>query len=222
MIAPPLLVRWYGTLATIAALLAAQAIVLPRWPASPSPLPVQQLEAGLRAAQFLSPTDRPSPGTLPPAKRSYELSTSAPVVFPLRDGFELTLMAGHVRQRFNLQTGFIGQEQPSLKLLNRRLITTPTPTAAGLIENRPALQTCLVRGPGLKDAFGVTRDQLTPLTDRPAIGKLPAVERVIGLQPNRTYACTLISLRGPKGEPPTHRFWQQVLGQLEPVLQSQG
>lgn len=213
--------RWYGTLATVTSLLAAQAIVLPRWPATPGPLPVQQLEAGLRAAQLLSPTARPSPGTLWQAKRSYELSTSAPVVIPLRDGFELTLMAGNVRQRFNLQTGFIGQDQPSLKLLNRRLITTPTPTAAGLTQNRPTFQTCLVRGPGLNDAFGVTRDELTPLTDRLAIGKVATLERLIGLQPNRAYACTLISLRGPKGElPPTTHLWQQMLGQVEPVLRS--
>ena len=219
MITPPLLVRWYGTLAVVTTLLATQALVMPRWPASPSPLPGQQLKAGLRAAKLLPSTDHP-PGSLWPAKRSYERSTSAPVVIPLREGFELTLMTAVVRQRFNLQTSFIGEDQPSLKLLDRRLIATPTPTAAGQIQDRPALQTCLVRGQRLGDAFGVTRDQLTPLSDRLSNGKVATLERLIGLKPNRTYACTLISLRWAKGKPPSDRLWQQVLGQVEPVLQS--
>jgi hypothetical protein len=66
----------------------------------------------------------------------------------------------------------------------------------------------------------VTRDQLTPLSDRLSNGKVATLERLIGLKPNRTYACTLISLRGAKGKPPSDPLWQQVLGQVEPVLQS--
>ncbi|MCT0208546.1 hypothetical protein [Synechococcus sp. CS-1332] len=222
MITPPLLVRWYGTLATVAALLATQAIVLPRWPQAPQPIPGEELEAGLQGAKLLSVSDRDLPGTPWPAKRSYELATSAPVVFPLRGGFELTLMNGSVRQRFNFQASFIGRDQPSLKLKKRHLINSPIPTAAGLAQNRHVLQTCLMGRPGLENAFGVTREQLTALADSLSIGKRAAIERVVGLQPNRTYACTLISLRGPKGEPPSERLWLQVLGLVQPVLRSQG
>lgn len=222
MITPPLLVRWYGTLATVAALLATQAIVLPRWPQAPRPMPGEELEAKLLGAKLLTATDRVSPSTPWPAKRNYELATSAPVVFPLRGGFELTLMNGSLRQRFNLQTSFIGRDQPSLKLEKRHLINSPIPTAAGLAQNRPVLQTCLMGGPGLDDGFGVTPEQLTALADRFSVGKLAAIKRVVGLQPNRTYACTLISLRGPKGKPPSDRLWLQVLGLVQPVLRSQG
>ncbi|WP_323355396.1 hypothetical protein [Cyanobium gracile] len=91
----------------------------------------------------------------------------------------------------------------------------------GLAEGRPILQTCLLAAPDLEDAFGVTREQLTTIADRLASGTAAAFERVIGLQPNRTYACTLISLRGPKGEPPSDRLWKQVLDLVEPVLRSQ-
>ncbi len=220
MITPPLLVRWYGTLATVAALLAAQAIVLPRWPAAPRPLPAEQLEEALRGAELLPEAGRPSLTSPWPAKRSYELATSAPVVLPLREGFELTMMAGAVRQRFNFQAGAIGRNHASLKLRQRRLIGTPVPTARGLAQDRPTLQTCLVAVPGLHRPFGVTREQLTTIADRRAVGRQAAVERVIGLQPNRTYACTLISLRGPRGEPPSERLWQQVLALVEPVLRT--
>lgn len=111
-------------------------------------------------------------------------------------------MKGSVRQRFNFQASAIGRDQPSLTLHKRQLITTPTPTATGLAQDRPTLQTCLVAGPGLKEAFGVTREQLTAMADQLASGRRDALERGIGLQPNRRYGCTLISLRGARGAPP--------------------
>lgn len=221
MITPPLLVRWYATLATISALLATQAIVFPRWQAAPGPLPTKQLEAELQEAKLLSPTKRPSSTTPWPAKRRYELASSAPAVFPLQGGFELTLMNGTVRQRFNFQASTMARAQPSLHLKKRRLIATPVPTATGMAQDRPAFQTCLVSGPGLVRAFGVTREQLAANADQLSSGIDSAVARVIGLEPNRTYACTLISLRGPKGEPPSDRLWRQVLDLVEPVLRSQ-
>ena len=196
-------------------------MVLPRWPSAPSPLPAEQLEARLDEAKLLSQTDRPSPDSLWPARRSLELATSAPVVIPLRGGYELTVMGGSVRQRFNFQAGSIARDQPSLKLSKRQLIVASVPTAAGLAQDRPVRQTCLVGGPGLAQPFGVTREQLTAIADRLASGRVAALESVIGLQPNRSYACTLISLRGPQGEPPSDRLWQQVLGLVKPVLQSQ-
>ncbi|WP_216918918.1 hypothetical protein [Synechococcus sp. CCAP 1479/9] len=219
MITPPLLVRWYGALAIAASLLATQAILLPRWPAAPRPLPAEDLETALRGARLL-PETAPALAPAWPAKRSYEVATSAPVVLPLRDGFELTLMGGAVRQRFNFQTSVIGRGQASLNLSQRRLIGTPVPTARGLTQDRPTLQTCLVPGPGPEKPFGVTREQLTTITDRLAVGRDSAIEKVIGLQPHRVYACTLISLRGPKGKPPSERLWQQVLALVEPVLRT--
>jgi hypothetical protein len=221
VISPSLLLRWYATLATVAALLATQAILLPPWPKAPAPLPALQLEAALAEARLLSPSDRHSPGKLSPAMRSQELVTLAPVVVPLRGGFELTLVQGSVRQRFNFQTSIFGRNQPRLKLSERRLVRSPVPTAKGLAEGRPVLQTCLVRGPGPQSGFGVTRQQLTAVTDRLSSGEPGLFERLIGLQPHRTYGCTLISLRGPKGSPPSDGLWQQVLGVLEPVLESQ-
>jgi hypothetical protein len=220
VIATPLLVRWYGTLAVVAAVLATKAIVIPPWPAAPPPLPRQALEANLRREGLLPPSDLIT--TLPgwPAQRGYELSTSAPVVIPLRDGLELTLMAGSVRQRFNLQAAFIGRDQPGLKLDERREVPAQPPTAKGLVQGRGTFQTCLVRGSGLVEAFGVTRDQLAPLTDQMALGGVALLERLAGLQPNRAYGCTLISLRAPRRHPPPEQTWNQVLRTLEPELRS--
>ncbi len=221
MIASPLLVRWYGVLATLGGVLAIQAIVMPRWPAAPEALPQRQLEASLRAKGLL-PSSAPAKGSSGgwPARRSYELSTSAPVIIPLRDGYEFIAMAGSVRQRLNLQSSFIGRDQPRLALTKRHLVTQPVPGAAGLVQGQPALQTCLVRGGDLKEAFGVTRVQLAPLSDRLAQGRVVGLERLVGLRPNRSYGCTLISLRGPKGTPPPERLWKDILQAVEPVLRS--
>ncbi len=219
MTAAPLMVRWYGIVAAIAALAAAKAIAMPRWPATPDPLPQRELEARLRD-QGLSPSSGPAPTTAGwPAERGYELSTSAPVIITLRDGFELIMMAASVRQRFSLQTAYIGRDQPSLKLKNRRLINRPVPSASGLVQDQPTLQTCLVRGPGQTAGFGVTRVQLSPLTDQGAT-RWVRLERLVGLRPHRSYGCTLISLRGPKGTPPSQPLWGKVLQTLEPVLRS--
>jgi hypothetical protein len=220
MSASPLLVRWYGLLVVVAGMLATKAIVMPRWPATPASPPQGQLEESLQA-QGLTPASDPHPPASSgssPARRSYELSTSPLVTITLRDGYELVLMAGSVRQRFNLQSSFIGRDQPSLQLSQRSLIRTPTPSAAGLLQGHPALQTCLVSGPGMGAAFGVTREELTPLADRLATGWGAGLERLLGLKPNRAYDCTLISLRGPLGKPPSEQFWEQILGTVASVL----
>jgi hypothetical protein len=222
VIGSPLLVRWYGIVATVAGVLAVQAIVMPRWPATPAPLPKGRLEASLREQHLLPSSDRSSSPAGWPARRSYELSTSAPVIMDLQGGYELLLMAGTVRQRFNLQSSFIGRDQPRLNLKRRHLLRTPTPSAAGRIQEQPALQTCMVRGAGLENAFGVTRTRLTTLNDRLAKGSVSALERIIGLRPNRTYGCTLISLRGPRGTQPSERLWEEILNTVEPVLRSPG
>ena len=66
----------------------------------------------------------------------------------------------------------------------------------------------------------MTREQLWTIADRLASGQAVGLKRVIGLQPNRSYDCTLISLRGPEGKPPSDRLWRQVLDLVEPVLGS--
>jgi hypothetical protein len=212
MITTPFLVRWYGTFAAVASLMALQAILLPRWP-STAPLPAEAIGAALHQEGMSSTTSAPWD-----AKRSYELSTSAPVVVKFRDGLVLTLMDGTVRQRFNLQTAFIGREQPSLRLDKRRFIETPTPTAIGLAAGKPILQTCFVAGIKPQAGFGVSRDQLTALSDQRSSGWKSTLKRLIGLQPNRTYSCTLISLRSLHGESPSKEIWQKLIRTIEPTL----
>ncbi len=211
------LVRWYGTAAAVASLLAVQAIVLPRWPSARS-LPAAAIRDALDRAGLASPT-APSPAPWA-ATRSYELATSAPVIVPLRDGLVVTVMAANVRQRFNLQTTFIGLDQPGLHQKKRQRVAMPAPTAIGLTQGRASLQTCHVAGLPAAESFGVTRDQLTALIDRQFTGWPTGLQRFLGLRPNRDYSCTLISLRSSDGQRPSATTWQDVLRAIGPALPS--
>jgi hypothetical protein len=196
---PNLLVRWYGVLAALACLAALQALVLPRWPR------VQELrrapiELALRQAGFL-------PVALPnlPASRSYELASSATLGYRLQGGLQLRLRSGAVRERKNVQIAFIGRDRPELALQQ--------------LGNQPALQTCLIPGAPLVDAFGVTWEQVPLAVDRLAAGSKASALRILGLQPNRSYQCVLISLRSHQGEPIPVPTWHRLLDALHPALQ---
>jgi hypothetical protein len=211
------LVRWYGTAAAVASLLAIQAILMPRWP-SARPLPATAIRDALGQAGLASTTSPTGPTW--GATRSYELATSVPVIVPLRDGLVVTVMAAAVRQRFNLQTAFIGRDQPSLHLKKRQRQGLPAPTAIGLAEGRSSLQTCHVAGLPAAESFGVTRDQITALADRQFTGWPTGLKRLLGLSPIRDYSCTLISLRSPDGQRPPVATWQEVLQAIGPALPS--
>jgi hypothetical protein len=194
-------------------LAALQALVLPRWPR------VQELrrapiELALRQAGFL-------PVALPklPDSRSYELASSATLGYRLQGGLQLRLRSGAVRERKNVQIAFIGRDRPELALQQRQLLEGPPPTASGRLGNQPALQTCLIPGAPLVDAFGVTWEQVPLAVDRLAAGSKASALRILGLQPNRSYQCVLISLRSHQGEPIPVPTWHRLLDALHPALQ---
>jgi hypothetical protein len=212
---PPasLLVRWYGTLAAIASLAALQALVLPRWPRAAELRPAP-IERALRQAGF-------QPVALPtlPASRSYELASSATLGYGLPGGLQLRLRRGAVRERRNVQIAFSGRDRPELALRKRQLTVAPPPAASGRVENKPALQTCLVPGAPQANAFGATWEELPLVMDRRAAGARASALRILGLQPNRSYECVLISLRSAGGQPISVPTWHRLLDTLLPALQ---
>lgn len=207
-----LLIRCFGALAGLACLAALQAMLLPRWPRAQE-LQRAPIEQALGRAGF-------QPVALPalPATRGYELSSSTTLGYELGGGLQLRLRRGAVRERKNVQIAFIGRDRPELSLEQRHLLEGPPPTASGRVGNQPALQTCLVpEAPGAH-AYGVTWEQIPAAVDRMAGGSRAALRRVIGLQPNRSYACVLISLRSTEGSPVSMATWHRLLDALEPAL----
>jgi hypothetical protein len=91
-----------------------------------------------------------------------------------------------------------------------------------LIRTQPANQTCLVEGEGKKDAFAVTRNDLSRLIDQSSKSKWSGIRSIIGLQANRSYQCILIQVAttdksASSIDQPT---WLRMLSVLRAALQS--
>lgn len=208
--------RWYGLLATIASVAALQATIFPSWPKA-GPLPEAAILQALRQAGL-----RPQLVKLPSSKseeiRSQEVSVSAPLVVRLSGGEELRLVRGAFRQRYTLQTAGIAAKSPDLALRQRRLLAGPPPASEGMINNKPARQTCFVPHAPLPSAYGVTSEQILPLVDTASLGTTARIRRLIGIQANYNYSCILVSLRSPDQDPISGGLWQRTLAALPRAL----
>jgi len=206
----------YGSLAILASGAATKAMVWPLWPKAQElqPLPIQQ---ALRQAGIAV-----QPLAAGPPTRSVDLATSTVQTFSLGNGQELRLMNATVRERFNLQTAFVGRVHAETKLERRQAAPQEGPSFTGSHQQRLSRQTCLVLGSA--GGLGTTRDQLTPLTDRLAAQQRQRSWQVLlGLQSNRDYRCTLISVRSGPGQPVIAPGpWQSLLTTLQASLNRAG
>jgi hypothetical protein len=233
----------YGGLALLASIAATKAMVWPLWPKAEAlqPAPIAQ---ALQRSGFVA-----QPMSTLPASRTAELATSAVQTFALGNGLELRLMNATVRERFNLQTAFVGRIHPEIQLKTRQpdpqvgtsfigslgKSSPPKKLAEKEKQTKPrslqasaapqlSRQTCLVAGPTFPGGFGATRDQLTQLTDQMAAQESQRRWQVLlGLKRNRDYRCTLISVRSDPGQPamPSDR-WQKLLTTLQGALNRAG
>ena len=204
----------YFTLAGLASAAAIKAMVWPLWPVV-EPIGFGAVEQALDKIGLSH--DRLA---ALPARRSAELATSKVIGVKLGNDFELRVMRGAVKQRFNFQVAFLGRSYPELKLENRELPSISPLSATGLILKRHARQTCLVAGPDLSGSFGVTRDQLGPLVDSISNGKDAQIRALLGLRKNRDYQCVLISVTNSKGnELISEELWRRITSSLRTALQ---
>lgn len=205
---------WLAVLAVLAAAAAVQSLLLPRWPRAAS-LPDQVLLAALQAEGL-----RPTPLPPLPARRGYELAVSPVLGWRLDGGEELRLAIGAVRQRMNLQIAFIGRDNPRLSLTRRRLEQPGEAMATGFIQGRPAFQTCLVPQPRGPAIAAVSRDPLGLAADRQVASHFDTVKGLIGLQPTRTFACVLVTMRSASSTAPSRDLWRRVMQRLQVTLAS--
>ncbi len=208
-----LLSRWLSVLVMVASVAALKSMLWPRWPHSPD-LAAAHLGAGLAEAGF---NPRPLP-TLP-AEHSYERSLSAAPGWQLSDGQELRLARASVRQRYNFQAAFLVRDRPQLALTNRRLNIPMSGSAAGLIQGRPAYQTCLVPEIGTSAGMAITAEALGKAADQRASARIQMVKGLLGLQPTRSFDCILVSLRSLSANPPSVVVWRKVVASVSSNLQ---
>jgi hypothetical protein len=207
--------RWLAVLASLATLAALQASLFPRWPRA-RPLPQQKLLASVqlvdpKASQVSLPAKERQPS------RTHDLAISEAMAIRFSNGEELRLLRGVARERKKLEIQSFTATRPELKLL-RSTLGGPPPRAAGTIQQRPALQTCLVAANPKALGFGVNETQLTTLVDQASRGREAEIRRILGLQANRDYSCVLISLRSASAAPVSMARWNQLLTILPGAL----
>jgi hypothetical protein len=189
IVSPHRLRALYSFLTIVATVAATKAMV---WPSGPEARPLDQeaITKAITASGFNASPLKPLA-----AKSNSELATSDAIGYSIGNGLELRLMRGAVRRRFNLQAAYLATSHPDKLLLSRRHFSHGTPSyAMGLIQTQPANQTCLVEGGGMKDAFAVTRNDLSRLIDQASKSKWSSIRSIVGLQANRSYQCILIQV----------------------------
>ena len=200
-----LLQRWLAVLAAIAGVAVLQALLLPRWPRaqdlSASSISSALGKAGLQATALASL----------PAERSYERSLSSVLAWRFAGGDELRVVHGSVRQRKTFQAAFLARDQRALTLVSRRLDVPIPGSAAGLIQGRPAYQSCMVPQLAAAPAMAITAEDLGEASDRRVSRQIDTLKGLIGLQPTRSFDCVLVSLRSPSRQLPAVAIWQEVL-----------
>jgi len=206
----------YAILAIATAIAGTKAMVWPRWPNAKS-LNQEAIFKALSNEGFKALTLKPYA-----AKRNAELATSEGIGYSLDNGFQLRLMRGTARQRFNFQTAFLTTLHPNLQLKQRKLHSGIPAYTIGIAQQKPTLQTCLVQGYGGKQGFGVTREQLTSLVDKISKTKSNGLKSFIGLSPNRDYQCILVqaSTTNKMITAIDLENWQRILSVLQSDLQT--
>lgn len=194
---------------------ALKAALLPTWPrvAALNSVEVQQpLEhLGLEA----------KPLTGEPPWRSEGLALSGLQRYELKPGIQLQLQRVQIQRRDDYQLAYMGRPwTPGRHDLALGPKTQVVRSGAGehAIAERPTTvvrQTCLI-GPG----SGVTATQLGTLADQLSSGPGAIAARLLGLQPNRSWQCLMVSLHSTRSQPTEHAaaaLWPQLQKALKPL-----
>lgn len=180
--------RWYIILASLTTLAATQAIFFPRWPTA---IPLnqavldQQIKSVIQTAKLL-----PSK----PPTRSYDLASSAQLIWQLSDGEVLSLMQVTSRELANFQTAFLTRADPSLKMKNRVIVSSPFPLASGRQQGRSILQTCILKGSEGQHSVAVTGSQLGNARSQLSSGTMRRLKEFLGLSRTPANSCMLVTL----------------------------
>ena len=207
----------YSFFAVLATVAATKAMV---WPTRPVAQPLDQaaITKALTNGGFKTSPLKPLA-----EKNDSELATSDVIGYSVGNGLELRLMRGVARKRFNLQAAFLAKSHPELRLIKRQLSNGKPSYAIGLIQTYPTNQTCFVEGARSKDAFAVTRNDLSLIIDQQSSRtKWSSLKSIIGLQPNRDYQCILVQAQSTDKTATAidQHTWLRMLSIIQAALQS--
>lgn len=207
------LIACYVVLVAVALGSVLKAIFFPIWPHTPA-LSSQSIREALEAADY-----SPVPSKSLPEYRSYDLATSPIVSYSLANGYTLRIFSAMTRDRESFKIQNLVKNHKGVRLEDSRpLAKSPVPTLAGLITQRTALQTCQFLSPNSVASYAVDQFQLTLLIDSYDTANADRFRQIIGIQPTRTYRCTLITLLSPDQSPIPMKVWSHLLSAVSPAL----
>ena len=207
------------TLAVVVPVAAATALAALLRPPAPqvSDLPASQVHAQLAGLAL-----RPSPLPVVAPWRSEGIALSTLRRYQLHSGLELRLQRVQVWRRADFQLAYMtrpwtaGRRDLALGA-NRRLAADQAGVHALAQRGSMAVrQTCLVGEAG-DGVAGVTAAQLTAPVDQRANRPAAIAARLVGLEPNRSWQCLLVSLHSDRqlhAEPRVAALWSR----LQPAL----
>jgi hypothetical protein len=135
--------------------------------------------------------------------RSDGIALSTLRSYQLQPGLELRLQRVKIWRRADFQLAYMTrpwtEARRDLALGGpRRVVRGPAGFHAIAGRGTAAVrQTCLLAGPG-RAASGVTAAQLGALADQRASGPAALAARLVGLEPNRSWQCLLVSLHSDR------------------------
>ena len=204
---------WYILLATTALAFSLKSLFFSPWPQAPE-LSSELILSTLKIGGF-TPRSR---DTLPPF-RSFDFSTSPFLRYTLVNDYDLRVAVVVTRDRESFTIENINIKNKEFTLEDPRpVVDALFPTLKGMINKRPALQTCQLRSPNPDPVYEVASYQLPLRIDDYDDLNVDPFSKIIGLQPSRIYRCTLITLVSATQRPIPMRDWNQLLSTTSTVF----
>lgn len=202
------LARWYTILSTIALVSVFQALFFPRWP-KVEPINSREIASLLTSsglsAKLYSVQD---------PQRTYDIDKSSILSYRMNNGDTLRILHARVRERTNFNVQFISAENSAILLKSSKPTDFNTSTLEGRIGNQPALQTCLVKGSPRSPRHGLSFHELGDAVDQRDGNYSNLLFQIIGLRPNRSYDCYLITYISSSQQQITGPDWLGILETL--------
>lgn len=206
--------NFYGCLALLSTLAAAQSIVFPRWPQA-SKIPPEKIN-NFKANVSANGKEIRSLPTLA-AYSTYNVSSSPITRLMIGPSSNLFLTNVQVRDRKNMEVSYITETLKSLQLSKSANTSRQAPIF--LTEVNPegsSFQTCLVPNSTLSYKVEVNQDQLSSAVDSLSSNTQNlAIRRFLGLSPSRRYECMLITLKTTLASQEGSKLWIDLLYRLQ-------
>jgi hypothetical protein len=185
-----------------------QALFFPRWPT------VQKISTGQFSPLLTEAGFDVVPFADEATKSNYHIAKSNIISYRMDNGNVLRIMHARVRERLNFSVKYISADNPSVLLKDSTLSKSNTFTLQGVVDNKPALQTCLVEDAAYQNSFGIGFQALGRAVDQ-RDGRSSLIPlQLIGMHPNRSYDCYLVTYIASGQRPIGQSEWISLLKAL--------